>query len=262
MTSEYIPLSLMNIALAAGFILLAGVASVWLRLGLSKPLAIGALRTAIQLGLAGVAIGFVFGLQSIIWVLLLTAMMMAFAAREGISRLKVKLPGSGLDTILAITISSFVVAVSVTGVVIGADPWWKPQVFIPIMGMVLGNSLVGISLALDRFMNACVDKRAEIEARLTLGATAGEAILPASRDAIRTGMMPMITSMNIVGIVSLPGMMTGQLLAGADPKDAVLYQIIVMYMIVAATAIGSIIAVLLARRRVFTKDMALRMELF
>ena len=262
MTAEYIPLNFINIALAAGFIVLAGIASVVLRLGVFKSLAIGATRTLIQLSLAGIAIGFVFGLKSIIWVLLLTAVMMLFAAREGISRLKVKLPGSGLDTMLAITISSFVVAVSVTGVVIGADPWWKPPVFIPIMGMVLGNSLTGISLALDRFMNGCVEKRAEIEARLTLGASAAEAILPISRDAIRTGMIPMINSMNIVGIVSLPGMMTGQLLAGADPKDAVLYQIIVMYMIVAATTLGGIITVTLARRRVFTKDMALRMELY
>ena len=262
MNAEYTSLNLVNIAIASGFIVLAGFVSLALRLGLVKSLAIGAARTFIQLSIAGVAIGFVFGLKSIVWVLLLTAVMMLFAAREGISRLKVKLRGSGLDALLAIILSSFVVAVTVTGVIIGDEPWWKPQVFIPIMGMVLGNSLSGISLALDRFMNGCVEKRAEIETRLTLGASAAEAILPISRDAIRTGMMPMINSMNIVGIVSLPGMMTGQLLAGADPKDAVLYQIIVMYMIVAAATLGGIIAVTLARRRVFTKDMALRGELY
>jgi putative ABC transport system permease protein len=262
MNAEYTHLNLINIAIASGFIVLAGFASLALRLGLVKSLAIGAARTFIQLSIAGIAIGFVFGLKSIVWVLLLMAVMMLFAAREGISHLKVKLRGSGLDALLAIILSSFVVAVTVTGVIIGDEPWWKPQVFIPIMGMVLGNSLNGISLALDRFMNGCVEKRAEIEARLTLGASAAEAILPISRDAIRTGMMPMINSMNIVGIVSLPGMMTGQLLAGADPKDAVLYQIIVMYMIVAAATLGGIIAVTLARRRVFTKDMALRGELY
>jgi len=258
---EYIPLKLTNIALAALFVLAAGITSFSLRLRLEKALGIGALRTAVQLGLAGVAIGFVFGLKSIIWVLLLGAVMTLFAVREGVKRLKVRLPGSGLDVVLAITLSSFVVAVTVTGVIIGADPWWEPPVFIPILGMVLGNSLMGISLALDRFINGCIERRAEIEARLTLGASANEAVLPVMRDGIRTGMIPMINSMNIVGVVSLPGMMTGQLLAGADPKDAVMYQIIVMYMLVAATAMGSIIAVLLTRRRVFTKDVALRSDL-
>ncbi|MDP8238154.1 MAG: ABC transporter permease [Candidatus Hatepunaea meridiana] len=260
--NEYIPLNLLNIAIAAGFVLLAGLASIALRLGLAKSLGIGLLRTAIQLGLAGAAIGFVFGIKSIIWVLLLAVVMTAFAGREGVKRLKTRIPGSGLDIVLAISLSSFVVAISVTGVVIGAEPWWTPRIFIPIMGMVLGNSLTGISLALDRFMNACVEKHSEIEARLTLGANLNEAVLPVVRDSIRTGMIPSINAMNIVGVVSLPGMMTGQLLAGADPKDAVLYQIIVMYMLVAATAMGSIIAVMLARRRVFTKDMTLREDLF
>ncbi|NQT34362.1 ABC transporter permease [bacterium] len=259
--NEYIPLSIINIALAAGFILAAGLASIFLRLGIEKALGIGALRTVLQLGLAGVAIGFVFEWKAIIWVLLLTAVMVLFAGREAVSRLKTRLQGSGLDAIAAMTLSSFVVAVSVTGVIIGADPWWTPRLFIPIMGMVLGNSLVGISLALDSFINSCIDKRNDIEARLTLGASANEASLPMVRDAIRTGMMPSINAMNIVGVVSLPGMMTGQLIAGADPKDAVLYQIIVMFMLVAATAGGSIIAVLLARRRVFTKDVALREDL-
>jgi len=259
--NEYIHLNIFNTALAAGFILLAGIASFVLRLRIEKALAIGMLRTAVQLGLAGIAIGFVFGLKSIIWVLLLTAVMVLFAGREAVARSKNRLSGSGLDAILAMTLSSFVVAVTVTGVIIGADPWWTPRVFIPIMGMILGNSLVGISLALDRFINGCIENRTAIEARLTLGASANEAVLPVVRDAIRIGMMPSINAMNIVGVVSLPGMMTGQLLAGADPHDAVLYQIIVMYMLVAATAAGSIIAVLMTRKRVFTKDVALRMDL-
>ena len=259
--NEYIPLNLWNIAIASGFVILAGLASILLKLRVEKDIGIASVRALIQLSLAGLAIGFVFGLKSIVWVLLLALVMTLFAAREVISRLKTRIPGSGWDAVLAMTVTSFVVSITVTGVVIGADPWWTPRIFIPISGMILGNSLVGISLALDRFMNGCSEQRAEIEARLTLGAGANEAVLPIERDAIRTGMMPMINAMSIVGVVSLPGMMTGQLIAGADPKDAALYQVIVMYMLVAATALGSIIAVLLARRRIFTRDLALRAEI-
>jgi putative ABC transport system permease protein len=134
-------------------------------------------------------------------------------------------------------------------------------VFIPLLGMIIGNSLNGISLSLDRFLGACANERRRIESRLALGATPNEAVQPIVREAIRTGMIPMMNAMAIVGVVSLPGMMTGQLLAGADPMDAVLYQIVVMYMIAAAVALGSSMVVLLARRRVFNEAMAVRTDL-
>ncbi|HEX04081.1 MAG TPA: ABC transporter permease, partial [Bacteroidetes bacterium] len=153
------------------------------------------------------------------------------------------------------------VSLIVTGSVIGARPIWTPPVFIPILGMILGNSLNGISLALDRFLTGCVDQRALIETRLSLGATPNEAVQPLVREAVRTGMIPIINSMAIVGIVSMPGIMTGQLLAGADPKDAVLYQIVVMYMLAGSTSISTVISILMLRRRVFTADMALRSDL-
>ncbi len=258
---QYIELSPLDVALAAGLVFAAGLVSALFRLGLSKRLAVGALRTALQLGIAGAALELVFGMKHVILVLLLAAGMIFLAGREAIRRQAVRLSGVPGDTLLAMAVSSFVVAVIVTGVVVGAKPWWAPQFFIPLLGMILGNSLNGISLALDRFLTSCATRRREIEARLALGATAAEASRPFLRDAVRTGMTPIINAMAIVGLVSLPGMMTGQLLAGADPRDAVLYQIVVMYMLVAAVAIGSVLAVLLARRRVFTRDMALRQDL-
>jgi UDP-glucose/iron transport system permease protein len=261
--NEAVPyqLDVIRVTLAAGFVLVAGAISILYNLGLAKRLTISAMRTAIQLGLAGVALSTVFGLDNIVLVLLLGLVMILLAGREALNRQSVKLRGTAFDVFLAMTLSSFTVSLLVTGAVIGAQPIWTPPVFIPILGMILGNSLNGISLALDRFLTGCVDQRALIETRLSLGATEKEAVQPLLRDAIRTGMIPIINAMAIVGIVSLPGMMTGQLLAGADPKDAVLYQIVVMYMLAASTSVAAMISLLLVRRRVFTADMMLRADL-
>lgn len=261
MKEAYIALSVWDVTLAAGFVLMAGIVSILFRLGLAKKLFVGAIRTAAQLVLAGLALSTVFGLKLVWLVMMLAVVMMALAGREAIHRLKIRVSGASFDAILSMSISAFVVAVLVTGVVVGAKPWWHPPVFIPLLGMILGNSLNGISLALDRFLTACANDRPRIEARLVLGATPHEAVQPQVREAIRNGMIPMINAMAIVGVVSLPGMMTGQLLAGADPMDAVMYQIVVMYMLAASTAIASAMAVLLVRRRVFNDDMALRPDL-
>lgn len=248
-------------ALAAVFVLAAGLLSAAFRLGLVKSLAVSAVRTAIQLAIAGLALEIVFGLERVWFVLLLAVFMLLLAGREARRRQKVRLSGLALDTMFSMTLSSFVVATTVTGLVIGAQPWWSPPYFIPIFGMVVGNSLTGISLALNHFLQGCVRERRHIEENLALGATPNEATLPLVRESVRTGMIPIINAMAIVGLVSLPGVMTGQLLAGADPKNAVQYQIIVMYMICAAVAFGSSSVVLLIRKRVFTSDMALRNDL-
>ena len=258
--NDYISLSPFHLLLAGGFILIAGIISALLRLGLLKDLVIGALRALIQLTVAGFALGVVFGLKSVWLVLLLAALMMMLAGREALQRQKVKVKGIHWDTLTAMIVSSAIISITVTGVVVGADPWWRPSVFIPLLGMVLGNSLNGISLSLNTFLTACTTRRREIEERLTLGATPAEATLPFVRDAVHTGMIPTINAMAIAGVVSLPGMMVGQLLAGADPHDAVMYQIVVLYMISASAALGSVIAVLLARRRIFTSAMALRSD--
>jgi len=258
MENSYISLSLYDLALASGLVLFAGIISLAFQLGLGKRLFIGALRTALQLGVAAIALTTVFGLKNVFLVLLLAFMMMAMAGREAIRRQKIKLKGINLDIIFAMTISGFTVSVIVTGVIVGAQPWWHPPVFIPLLGMILGNSLNGISITLDRFLTGCKLERDRIETKLVLGATANEAVQPIMRDSIRSGMIPIINSMAIVGIVSLPGMMTGQLLAGADPRDAVMYQVVVMYMLAASTALASMIAVLLVRRRVFNLHMSLK----
>jgi putative ABC transport system permease protein len=137
--------------------------------------------------------------------------------------------------------------------IVQADPWYLPQYAIPFLGMILGNTLTGISLGLDRFGEALTTGRDAVEMRLTLGATRWEAALPAIREAVRTGMIPILNSMTVAGLVSLPGMMTGQLLSGVDPVEAVKYQIVIMFVIASATALGTVGVVLLSYRRLFNR---------
>jgi putative ABC transport system permease protein len=126
--------------------------------------------------------------------------------------------------------------------------------------MVLGNTLNGISLSLDRFMESLVNQRDQIETGLTLGATRWESARAPVREAIRVGMIPTINSMMVMGLVSLPGMMTGQILAGANPIDAVRYQIVIVFMIAAGAAIGIVSVVLLAFRALFSPNHQLRLD--
>ena len=119
--------------------------------------------------------------------------------------------------------------------------------------MIAGNSMNAISLSLERLLRDLRQQRPQIELALILGATGSQATAPILRAAVRAGMIPSINALMTVGLVSLPGMMTGQILSGTAPGDAVRYQIVVMLMLVASTAIGATLVTWVVRRRCFTR---------
>ena len=135
--------------------------------------------------------------------------------------------------------------------VVGHRPWWAPQYAIPLLGMLLGNALTGISLGLDRYLGSLLQRRDEVEMLLGHGATAREAAAEIRADAVRVGMIPILNSMAVVGTVSLPGMMTGQILSGTSPAVAVGYQIAILFLIAAATGLGTVLTVAGSERRLF-----------
>lgn len=248
---DLILLGPVQLAVATGLVVAAGAVSILLRLGLGRKLAVAAARTAVQLGLIGIILERVFALESPGLVMVLVLVMTLFAAREAAARGSRRYRGILVDAWLAVAASCLVVGGVVTQVVVGVDPWYEPRYVIPLLGMILGNSLTGISLCMDRFLEHVVARRGEIELRLAFGATRSEVVHEPLRSAVRTGMIPVINTMAAAGLVSLPGMMTGQILAGAPPLQAVAYQIVVMFMIAAAVAGGSmIVGVVMARRLV------------
>ncbi len=248
-----IELSGLDVALGAVLVLLAGGISIAMRLGLERRLFTAALRTVVQLLLVGWVLHFVFDLDTAWAVLGIALLMIAAAAREAVARPSRRIAGAGVLAFLTLLASCLGSTVTVTALVVGTEPWYQPQYLVPLLGMALGNGLTGISLCLDQLLLALDERRDQVELELSLGATKWEAARRPLQDAIRRGMIPIINSMSVAGIVALPGMMTGQILAGADPVEAVKYQIIVMFMISGATGLGCILTALLVFRRAFNE---------
>jgi len=260
MTTEVVSIGLGQLAVGLVFILLAGLASLHHALKLEKDLLIGTIRTFVQLFLLGYILLFIFKLDNAALVLAIFGFMIFFAAWEIRSRVKEKQVAFFWPLLVSMAISYVIVSYMVTAVVVGVTPWWKPQYFIPIGGMVIGNSMNAIAIALERLLGELRKRRLEVEAMLCLGADYKEASKDILSTAMRAGMLPSINSMMAVGIVFIPGMMTGQILAGADPLQAVRYQIVVMIMLVGSTAIGSLLVVYLVRKHCFGKGERLLLQ--
>jgi putative ABC transport system permease protein len=143
---------------------------------------------------------------------------------------------------------------------VGPTPWYSPQYAIPLFGMVMGNSMTGISLGLNTLSVAMVRERTAVEAQLMLGASRWTALRPAIRQALRSGFMPIVNSMAATGVVFLPGMMTGQILAGVDPNQAIRYQLLIMFLIAGATGSGVLLAVFAAAWRLTDERHRLRLD--
>lgn len=256
----YIRIDLGQLAWAAGLILVNVALSWALRLGLARTLAIASVRMTVQLLLVGLVLEWVFALERPLPVLVIALVMATLASVSAVNRTRRRFAGVYWDAFVTIVGAAFLVTgLALTGI-IRVDPWYEAQYAIPMLGMVLGNVLNGISLALDRFTEGVVARRHEIETLLALGASRWEAAHDLVRESLRVGMIPTINSMMVMGIVSLPGMMTGQILAGAAPADAVRYQIVIIFMIASATALGSTGVTLLAFRRLFSADHRLRSD--
>jgi len=257
-----IALSPFDLSIAALLILALAGLSLHLKLGVEKQLLLAAARSTIQLLLIGLVLKALFAHAQLGWVALIAAVMIIVAGREVMIRQKRRLLGwwgFGVGTV-SMFVSSFTVTVMALVMVIGTTPWYAPQYAIPLLGMVLGNTMNGISLGLDRLTQDAAQKRPIIESRLALGQSWDMAISDSRREAIRVGLIPIINSMAAAGIVSLPGMMTGQILSGTPPVEAVNYQILVMFLIAGGTGFGTMVAVNLAARRLFDERQRLRLD--
>ncbi len=254
LAAEVIRLSWWSVGIAATLILVNAIISWRLRLGLEQRIAVAALRMTVQLSLLGLVLHQIFALASPLPVMLLAAVMTVIAGYSAVRRVNHRFDRIYPSAIFAVWTSSWLVTSVTVLLIVQPQPWYSAQVVIPLLGMVLGNSLTGISLGMERFISDLRSQRDAIEMRLTLGATRWESCRDVYIGAARVAMIPILNTMSVAGIVSIPGMMTGQLLAGAPPIEAVKYQIMIMFVIAAAIAIGVMIALGLTFFRVTTKD--------
>jgi putative ABC transport system permease protein len=250
----YIALTAWQVAIAASLVLVNGAVSVALKLGLERSLLLASVRMVAQLLLIGYVLLWVFQSNSAAAVLALAAVMTVVAGVSAVHRTERRFSGIYLASFVSVLASSWIVTAFAIGAVLQkADTWYEPQYTIPILGMILGNTLNGVSLGLNRLEDELVVRRDLVEMSLALGATSWEAARGPVRQAVRTGMIPTINSMMVTGIVSLPGMMTGQLLTGVSPLEAVKYQIVIMFLVASGTTLGTVGVVLLSFRRLFNR---------
>ncbi|AJA49273.1 putative iron export permease protein FetB [Clostridium pasteurianum DSM 525 = ATCC 6013] len=219
------------------------------KLNLEKEIIIGVIRAVVQLVVVGYLLNYIFGLKSPIFTTFLLSFMIFNASYNAAKRNK------GAKNGLLISFISIALGASITISILVFSGIIKYEAYqiIPIGGMIISNSMVALGLCFKQMNSAFKDKREEVQTKLSLGAD----ILPSSidiiRDSIKTGMMPTIDSTKTLGIVSLPGMMTGLILAGTSPVSAIKYQIIVTFMLLSTTAICSFIACYMCYRNFFNK---------
>ncbi len=240
-----------ELALASSLLLANGLVSVWLRLGLGRQLLVAGARTVLQLSLLGLVLVHVFDGERLWLVLAIGLGMVVLASVEAVRRAGRGYPGVRRDAFLSLLLAAAVSLLFVTGFVLQVEPWWTPRYLIPLLGMVLGNSLTGVSLGLERCLTSFEEERDAIELRLAAGAGTWEASRPTAAKALRAGLIPILNAMSVAGMVTIPGMMTGQILGGTEPGLAARYQILVMFLIASATAAGTTGVVLLAVRARF-----------
>ncbi len=259
---QVIELGWLDLSIGALLVVALATTTYATRLGLERDLLIAAVRTVLQLALIGFVLETLFAFAALHWVALMALAMLLIAGREVMARQKRRLVGGwafGIGTV-SMFISSFTVTILALTVIVGPEPWYTPQYAIPLLGMMLGNTMTGVALSLDRLTEGAWRQRSVIESRLMLGQTWQLAVADIRRDAMRSGMIPTINAMAAAGVVSLPGMMTGQILAGTAPALAVKYQILVMFIITVGTGFGTIAAVLAGSRRLFDQRQRLRLD--
>lgn len=238
-----IGISLFLLFLCAGF-------SLWKTHKLERDFLIGGVRSILQLLLLGYVLMWIFRHNHALVIFSIGVLMTFNAANHSKSRIQVKYPRLLLDNFLSIALAIWPLAF-VGSALLHSTPLWKVEIFLPLLGMLLGNTLNGISLGVESFGSELKARKEEVISLIALGATEDEATSEVMLKAMRIAMTPMMNAMASMGIVSIPGMMTGQLLAGQAPAEAAVVQIIIVLLIAVGTYAGTYLALLLSRRQKF-----------
>jgi putative ABC transport system permease protein len=251
-----------DLAIASVLIVLDGVLSLTLGLGLHAQLAWAAARMVVQLVLIGFILRLVLAISSPLATLAVVLVMVAIAGREVAVRPEQRLGRFGNYAVgaSAVAIATFLTAVLALTTAIRPQPWYDARYAIPLAGIVLGNVLNGGSLALDSLLGGVVRERAAIEAQLALGASFAHAMRGLIGTSVRRALLPAINQMSAAGVVTLPGIMTGQILAGMDPLEAAKYQILLLFLLSGGSGLAAVAVVYLAAMRLTDDRQRLRID--
>ncbi|MBU5613568.1 ABC transporter permease [Geomonas azotofigens] len=246
-------LGILDLVVAYSLVLVAIGLAKLKRIGQEGQMLWASLRMVFQLLAVGYLLHFIFAVRHPLPVLAILLVMGGFSLQVIGARIKRKMPRFYQVVGTALLIGCGGVTFVFCSLVVHYSPWYDPRYLIPLAGMIIGNSMNAASLAAERLGAEMRERREEIETALCLGASARQAAKPALRNAFRAAIMPTANTMAAMGIVSLPGMMTGQILSGTEPMVAVRYQVAIMCAITGAVAITAYLIVMQGYRSYFTK---------
>jgi putative ABC transport system permease protein len=252
--SAAVHVGLGDVAATLVLVAIAGAVALWERTDLEGEIAVAVGRSFVQLTAIGYVIKGIFASDSIVWVALLLAVMVLFGAFTAHGR-AARVPHAFWPLLFALAIAATATLALVLA--IGVFPA-EARYLVPVGGMVIGNAMTAAAVALNRLGDEIHDAAERIEATLALGATATQAVRPIARRSLRSGMIPLIDSTKTTGLIFFPGTMVGMLLAGASPIDAVRLQLVLLYVLLGAVALATLLAVLLSQRAFFTAEHQLR----
>ncbi|MGF7400123.1 iron export ABC transporter permease subunit FetB [Thermoanaerobacterium thermosaccharolyticum] len=243
-------MSVLSLILSSSLVLVSIFISYYQKLGVEKEVVIGTVRAVLQLTIVGYILHYIFSANNIFFTLAMVIVMIIVAGNNAAKR------GRGIPYVFYyITISiAFGAAITLAALILFGSIHFRPQEVIPVSGMIIGNAMVSSGLTVSRLKDEMKNRRHEIETYLSLGANSRQASQKIIKTAIKTGMMPTIDSMKTLGIVQLPGMMTGLILGGVDPINAVKYQMMVTFMMTSTTVIACFSVALLSYTRFFTPN--------
>jgi putative ABC transport system permease protein len=258
MTASIIDLSLWDLVTVYSLLLMSIGLAHLLKAGQSKDLFWSGLRMFIQLLVVGYVLHLIFALETPLPVLLILIVMIGFAVQTIGARVKTKMPHFYRVVGTAILFGCGGMTFFFCSLVIGLEPWYDPRYLIPLAGMIIGNSMTGASLAVERLAAEFRERRDEIETGLCLGGSIQVVSETAVSCAFRAALIPSVNAMAAMGLVFLPGMMTGQILSGTEPLIAVKYQIAIMCVITGSVSLTTFFILKLGYRAYFTPYQSLR----
>ena len=258
MTASIIDLSLWDLVTVYSLLLMSIGLAHLLKAGQSKDLFWSGLRMFIQLLVVGYVLHLIFALKTPLPVLLILIVMIGFAVQTIGARVKTKMPHFYRVVGTAILFGCGGMTFFFCSLVIGLEPWYDPRYLIPLAGMIIGNSMTGASLAVERLAAEFRERRDEIETGLCLGGSIQAVSETAVSSAFRAALIPSVNAMAAMGLVFLPGMMTGQILSGTEPLIAVKYQIAIMCVITGSVSLTTFFILKLGYRAYFTHYQSLR----
>ncbi|SIS73978.1 ABC transporter permease [Alicyclobacillus vulcanalis] len=247
-------MSYVSLSFTVLFVALSIALSLWLRLGVERDIIVAAVRAAIQLVVIGYILKWVFASHRLIFILLMVALIIGVAAWNARGRAK-GIPGAFWRIAAGLVTTEILTQAVLVG--FGVIPF-QARYVITTSGMIVGNSMVAAGLLMNRLRREVESGRGEIMAILALGGSPRQAMYPRLVQAIRAGMIPTIDSTKTTGLVQLPGMMTGQIIAGQDPVQAVRYQLMILFCILAGSAVTSIVIGFLTYPTLFNRYQQLR----